>query len=165
MNRNFRNALGACIAAAALLVATPQMASAEGYGAAGCGLGSVIFGDDEGFMQVFAATTNQSFGTQVFGIISGTSNCADSGDDMASAKAYIEANREALAREAARGTGETIAALSSVAGCTDAAAVGVALQSSFDQIFPAGAQSDTDVSAAMIEQLRTNTALACGNLG
>ncbi|HAS17244.1 MAG TPA: hypothetical protein DCR39_04980 [Nitrospiraceae bacterium] len=32
--------------------------AAEGYGAAGCGLGSMIFGNETGGIQVIAATTN-----------------------------------------------------------------------------------------------------------
>src|SRR6266545_2071443 len=45
------------------------------YGLAGCGLGSMLIGSKPGIVQIFAATTNGSFGTQTFGITSGTSNC------------------------------------------------------------------------------------------
>ena len=37
------------------------------YGTAGCGLGSMAFGNQKGFIQVLAATTNGLFGTQTFG--------------------------------------------------------------------------------------------------
>ena len=36
------------------------------YGLAGCGLGSMAFGDSPGAVQIFAATTNGLFGTQTF---------------------------------------------------------------------------------------------------
>ena len=48
------------------------------YGMAGCGLGSVVISDD-GFLQVFAATTNGTSYSQSFGITSGTSNCVEKG--------------------------------------------------------------------------------------
>ncbi len=44
------------------------------YGVAGCGLGSMVFGNQEGGIQVIAATLNGT-GIQTFGITSGTSNC------------------------------------------------------------------------------------------
>ncbi len=50
-------------------------AHAAPYGEAGCGLGSMIFGDSPGFVQVLAATTNGCSGSQTFGITTGTSNC------------------------------------------------------------------------------------------
>ena len=49
-----------------------QSASAS-VGSAGCGLGSLVFTDNEWWMQVLAATVN-STGVQTFGITSGTSN-------------------------------------------------------------------------------------------
>ncbi|MFN8945903.1 MAG: DUF3015 family protein, partial [Pseudobdellovibrionaceae bacterium] len=49
--------------------------SGQGYGMAGCGLGSVVFGDKPGFIQIFAATLNSIGGNQTFGISLGTSNC------------------------------------------------------------------------------------------
>ena len=48
---------------------------AGSYGDAGCGFGSMIFGNQAGFMQVFAATTNGTSGSQTFGITTGTLNC------------------------------------------------------------------------------------------
>ena len=60
--------IGAALAFAATSHAAP-------YGAAGCGLGSVVFGAKTGFVQVFAATTNGTSGNQTSGITSGTSNC------------------------------------------------------------------------------------------
>ena len=117
------------------LVSFSGSAFAAGYGDAGCGLGSIVFGSEQGPVQVLAATTNGTFGSQTFGITSGTSNCADSGGGSASAKAFIEANRESLSKDIARGQGETIANLSVLAGCADEAAVGATLQQNFSTIF------------------------------
>jgi hypothetical protein len=148
----------------AFAMAAP-VAHADGYGTAGCGLGSILFGDDPGIIQVLAATTNGTFGNQTFGITSGTSNCTDSGGGSASAKAFIEANRETLSKDIARGQGETITNLSALAGCADEAAVGSALQENFSKIFPQASVSDEQVSQSVLETLQSNAALSCQQLG
>src|SRR5438045_3839779 len=119
------------MALAAMFIGAGTQAKAAGYGAAGCGLGSIVLGNKGGFMQVFAATTNGTFGSQTFGITSGTSNCADTGGGSASAKAFIETNRPALAKDISRGSGETIQNLSTLGGCSNPAAVGATLQKNF----------------------------------
>jgi hypothetical protein len=139
-------------------------AHADPYGTAGCGLGSLIFEDDKGLVQVLAATTNGIFWTQTFGITSGTSNCDDTAGGTTSAKAFIETNREAFAKDVARGQGETIANLSTLAGCGNAAAVGSTLQRNFTNIFPNGAVADTAVSQSVVDTLKSHPELACGNL-
>jgi Protein of unknown function (DUF3015) len=140
-------------------------ASADGYGPAGCGLGSLIFEPNSGFTQIFAATTNGTFGNQTFGISTGTSNCAGGAGGAAGAKAFVETNRVALAKDIARGQGETISSLTKLAGCRDVGAVGASLQRSFTSIFPDASVSDAQVSQSVVETLLQDTALGCGNLG
>ena len=135
------------------------------YGPAGCGLGSLIFEPNSGFTQIFAATTNTTFGTQTFGITSGTSNCENTNGGSASAKAFVETNRGALAKDIARGNGESIAALSQLAGCPDASSVGRVLQRNFTRIFPDQSAADTDVSSAVVQVLRADATLDCKSLG
>ena len=147
-----------------LLSLVASTALADGYGTAGCGLGSMIFGDEKGIVQIFAATTNGSSGNQTFGITTGTSNCNDSGGGAESAKAFIETNREAFSKDVARGQGETITNLSALAGCADAQAVGSTLQSSFESIFPTGTAADTQVSSSVIETLKSHPELSCQKL-
>jgi hypothetical protein len=134
------------------------------YGAAGCGLGSLLIGARPGFMQVFAATTNETFGSQTFGITSGTSNCASTSAGAIAAKAFIETNREAFAKDVSRGSGETIANLSTLSGCPDDKAVAQTLQRNFKGIFPSAKASNTEVSAAAIEFLKSDAQLACSRL-
>jgi len=135
------------------------------YGMAGCGLGSILFdADSGGFGQILAATTNGTFGNQTFGITSGTSNCEDTGGGSESAKAFVETNRSAFAKDVARGSGETIAGLTELAGCANQAAVGKSLQNHFNNIFPSASVSDTEVSERAIQTLRSDVALACSNL-
>lgn len=134
------------------------------YGSAGCGLGSVIIGGGIGSVQVFAATTNATFGTQTFGISSGTSNCDTEAIDE-SARIFIYGNRETLAKDISRGKGETIANLSSLAGCRDANAVGIALQKNFRTIFPSANVSTAQVGDSVLDTLKSDKSLACANLG
>lgn len=136
----------------------------RGYGPAGCGLGSLIFEPNSGFTQIFAATTNGTFGSQTFGISSGTSNCADTGGGSASAKAFAETNRTALAKDIARGQGETIESLSRLGGCGDARAVGASLQRNFDKVFPSATMSDGDVGSSVVDALRSDASLQCSSL-
>lgn len=107
-------------------------AFAGGYGDAGCGLGSVVFGNKQGFTQVFAATTNGTFGSQTFGISSGTSNCGGSGKE---ATAFIEVNKASLKNDIAKGQGETVNSLSEMYGCKSSAAFGKALQNNYSDVF------------------------------
>jgi DUF3015 family protein len=149
-------------AAAELTASTPVEAKA--YGSAGCGLGSLIFEPSNGFTQVFAATTNGTFGSQTFGITSGTSNCGGGSGGSASARAFVETNRAALAKDIARGSGETIDGLSKLAGCRESRAVGSSLQRRFDQIFADVAASDTQVGQSVLQALRSDGTLACSAL-
>src|ERR1700730_5797759 len=105
------------ICMAAVLLSAGSVWAAP-YGSAGCGLGSVLFGNQPGFVQVIAATTNDFLGNQTFGITTGTLNCGAAAT-AAGAKVFIDANREALAKDMARGSGETIVTLTSLTGCKD----------------------------------------------
>lgn len=137
-------------------------AYAQNYGAAGCGLGSLVFSPNSGqFMQVFAATTNGTFGSQTFGITTGTSNCAGSHKPLVAAKAFIQTNRETLAKDMSRGNGETIATLSKIAGCKNSKVVGNVLQTNFNKVFTSATISDVTVSDNIIKVLATDKNLSC----
>lgn len=156
------------LAAALLALAVPASAhdiAAEirgtgVYGNAGCGLGSLIFGNQPGVAQVFAATTNGILYNQTFGMTSGTSNCGP-GIFEVGALAFVEANREVLAKDVARGEGETIGALAAMAGCADARQVGAALQANFGRIFPSAEAPAGEVAKALVVTLRADPSLGC----
>ncbi len=133
------------------------------YGDAGCGLGSLAFGSQPGGIQIIAATLNGT-GMQTFAITTGTSNCGGLSGAQAT-KVFIEANREALAKDISRGSGETIGTLTSITGCNDARAVGATLQKNFTTIFPDEKVSNEKVTSAVLETLRSDSALACQNVG
>jgi len=153
------------MAALAVLLTTLAALASDKYGTAGCGLGSLAFGNQKGAIQILAATTNSLFGTQTFGITTGTSNCADTSGGSASAKAFIETNREALAKDIARGQGETVKNLATLAGCSDSAAVGAKLQKNFSSIFPDASVKSEQVSESILSALKDDKALACCKLG
>ena len=129
------------------------------YGTAGCGLGSLAFGSEPGGIQVIAATLNGT-GVQTFGITTGTSNCGP-GLLAEGTKNFVEANREALAKDASRGEGDAVGAISWINGCKDARAVGAALQRNFTHIFPSEQASNEDVTRALLETLHADDALGC----
>jgi hypothetical protein len=156
------------IALAVLLTASTTLA-ADGlkgggaYGTAGCGLGSLVFGNQPGMVQVLAATTNGTFGSQTFGITSGTSNCG-SGAFAQGTKNFVEANREVVAKDISRGSGEAIGALAVINSCADSSKVGAALQKNFASIFPTEKASDEQVTAKILETLHADPALGCGRI-
>ncbi len=88
----------------------------------GCGLGKLAWGDYKGQKeiapQVMMATTNGTFGSQTFGISSGTSGCTNDGKIMGDSKTvmFAELNFNDLSQEMAQGQGEHLASLASLMG-------------------------------------------------
>lgn len=105
-------------------------AQTEQVGAAGCGLGSVIWGKES---QVLAATSNMT-GTQTLGILFGTSNCAPKSKKAAVIE-FVQTNQIALSNDASRGSGETVKALSEILGCSNSQALGTVLKENYADIF------------------------------
>lgn len=104
---------------AVILGAFGSAAMAAGYGAAGCGLGSLVFQENNP-TQILAATTNGTFGSQTFGMTFGTSNCNNEGlVKLGMAReSFIEANYKDLSRDAAKGAGEYVTSLAKLYGYT-----------------------------------------------
>ncbi|MFZ4714673.1 MAG: DUF3015 family protein [Bacteriovoracaceae bacterium] len=143
-------------------LSTLSVSAFAGYGAAGCGLGSLVFQDKGAVQQVLAATTNGTSGSQTFGITTGTSNC-DSPNGMKSSKieSFVEANMVAVNNDIAKGSGDTIASISNVYGCNDSKKVGATLQKNYKSIFPSNAASAKDVSANLESVMRADLASTC----
>ena len=87
----------------------------------GCGLGKLAWSDYAGQKQiapqVFMATTNGTFGSQTFGISSGTSGCTNDGLIMKNKHMNLTTGAfESLKQEMAQGQGEHLTALATLLG-------------------------------------------------
>jgi hypothetical protein len=89
----------------------------------GCGLGKLAWAETKVSKnniapQVMMATTNGTFGSQTFGISSGTSGCTNDGQVWASEKVNVFAaiNFDNLSQEMAQGQGEHLASLATLMG-------------------------------------------------
>lgn len=118
--------------------------SGQGYGMAGCGLGSIVFGDKPGMVQIIAATTNGIYGNQTFAITSGTSNCGESGR-TAQVEQFIDVNKVALEKEVVRGQGETLSSLSNLMGCQNSDFT-TQMSKNYSRGFPNGQTSSSDLN-------------------
>lgn len=128
-----------------LVISASSMAAR--YGAAGCGLGSLVFENDQTWWkQVLAGTTNAT-GMQSIAITIGTSNCdAPTPLKVGQAQAFVEANKVALANDIARGNGETIVGLSKVYGCSNAENFGRDLKSKYSSIFTSSQSKSSEIT-------------------
>src|SRR5436309_7634649 len=88
----------------------------------GCGLGKLAWMDFKNQKnigpQVLMATTNGTFGSQTFGISTGTSGCTNDGKVWAEHKVtmFASINFEDLSQEMAQGRGEHLASLATLMG-------------------------------------------------
>jgi len=89
----------------------------------GCGWGTMLWEGQEGVPQkVLGATTNGSFGSQTFGISSGTAGCKREGiiKVEAQTRMFAAANVDRLARDMAMGQGESLDTLAHLMGIDSA---------------------------------------------
>ena len=87
----------------------------------GCGLGKLAWSDygsqKQIAPQVFMATTNGTFGSQTFGISSGTSGCTNDGVIMKNKHVNLASGAfDSLKQEMAQGQGEHLASLAVLLG-------------------------------------------------
>ncbi len=135
------------------------------YGMAGCGLGSILFGPvNDPFPQVLAATTNTTFGTQTFGITSGTSNCLSGGVVRAEREqaAFAELNFRDLKRDMAAGGGEYLRSFAVLLGCEESAKPSFykMTQERFETIVPSENTAPIDLVVATKAEVKAHPDLA-----
>src|SRR5579871_3027116 len=99
------------IALGVLASMLPTLAIARGnHPMAGCGLGYLLLSNEgnDKVKQVLGSTTNGTFGSQTFGISSGTSGCTEDGAvKLARAtEVFAEVNLSSLRQDIAAGHGE-----------------------------------------------------------
>ena len=127
-------------------LASMHMAHAD---STGCDLGTTVWAGKSGLgPQILAVTTNGTSGNQTFGITSGTLGC-DSNEQIASAEVrqLAAANIDNLAKDMARGEGETLASLAAAmkVDAGDQPLLFATLKSNFTRIFPTDSVSVDDV--------------------
>lgn len=136
------------------LVSSSGSAFAAGYGDAGCGLGSLAFGSEQGAVQVLAATLNGT-GIQTFGITTGTSNCNPAGLVKLDKEReeFAQSNYSTLVKEMAMGEGENLDTLASLYGCSEESHTefGSLTQENFGSIV----KSDSTTSQEMLSSLKS----------
>ncbi len=109
------------LVALAGLLAAP---SAFAGNSAGCGLGHLLWQGQTGMVpNVLGATTNGSFGSNTFGVTTGTSGCNanDSVYNQQQQEQFVSVNYEKLSAEMAQGHGQYVSALAELMGCNAAA--------------------------------------------
>lgn len=134
----------------------------------GCGLGKLAWGDYKGQKniapQVLMATTNGTFGSQTFGISTGTSGCTNDGKVMGEHKTtmFASLNLEALSAEMAQGQGEHLASLASLMGVPEEhqAAFFAMTQERYTSLIKAGETSPVALVKALNDAIAGHPVLA-----
>lgn len=129
-------------------------AGGQGYGIAGCGLGSLVFGATPGYIQIVSVTLNATSGNQTFAITTGTLNC-DIPQMGFQAANFIERNHESVSTELARGQGETVASLAYLLKCSDAELFGAKMRENYGNILESGI-STLETTRRMLKTIDTN---------
>ena len=155
--------LALCGTLLGVMLLAASAAHAQGYGMAGCGLGSMVFKDNSG-TQILAATTNGTFANQTFAITSGTSNCASGGIIKAQREqaAFAEVNFQDLKRNMATGGGEFLTSFASLLGCEDTAKPALAkmTQAKYESILPTEKTTAMEMLSGVKSQIKADPALA-----
>ena len=142
---------GALFAASICISAPAEAIDSTG----GCGLGSMAWRGQSGIIpQVLAITTNNSFGTNTFGITLGTSGCDPNGRVTGGTGkmvlAVIENNMEQFAMDASAGKGETIDTIAGILN-VDSEKLGASAQQNFAYLFTDENVEAVDLALKMME--------------
>ena len=153
------------LAVAALAVTLPLSNVVMADADIGCGLGTMVFDGKSGkVFKILGATTNGTSGNQTFGITFGTLGCDGNGTISSSEKLalFIDGNMDNLARDIAKGEGETLATLSEVWGvpASDKAAFNELAQENFAEVFKSENVTSEEVFANLNTLVASDAALA-----
>jgi hypothetical protein len=129
--------------------------NANAYDSTGCGLGSMAWRGQSGIVpQVLAVTTNNIFGTQTFGISTGTSGCDPNGRVTGGTGrmllAFLENNMEQFALDVSVGQGETLATVAGILNA-DEASLSIKLKDNFDMLFASSDVDAVDLTLAVLK--------------
>jgi hypothetical protein len=151
-----------------MLAAVTLLTSAARAGSqndAGCGLGAQLFKDNRPVDQVLAATTNGTFGTQTFGITTGTLGCT-SGGVLKSSKereVFTATNFRVLEQELAAGSGQYEASLAALSGCK-AEPFSAFAKERYEKLLPSEKTTSRELLRNLDKEISSDPAMAkaCG---
>jgi hypothetical protein len=154
------------IALSILASMLPTLAMARGnHPMAGCGLGYLLLSnkDNDKVTQVLGATTNGTFGTQTFGISSGTSGCTEDGAVKVAraTEVFADVNLDSIRQEMAAGQGEYVNTLASLLGASEATRPQMVrfFQSEYQTLFPTAQTSSDEMLKTLSEKLAAHPEL------
>lgn len=131
----------------------------------GCGWGSKVFAGQRGLVpNTLAATSNGSYGTNTFGMTSGTSGCSSDGVVNSNWKTamFIDGNKSKLAIDMSKGSGESLDSLAQLIGIADADKVAFyrVTKENFAKIFVGEQASSEQIALGLKQVLAADSTLA-----
>lgn len=152
----------------ALIPVSSALADMANSTGPGCGLGKLAWAGTKGnnkiAHQTLAATTNGTFGTQTFGITSGTSGCTSDGFVMDDHKVSVFAsvNFENLKQDMAQGRGEHLSSLAWLMGvpAERQGAFFTLTQEKHAVLFTSEATTSTEMLIALNQELSAHPVLS-----
>ena len=155
---------------AAVLILMPVAAALAAHPdtGPGCGLGKLAWAEYKNQKniapQVLMATTNGTFGSQTFGISTGTSGCTNDGTIMGQHKVtmFASMNFENVSQEMAQGQGEHLASLAALLGvpAEHQAEFFALTQEKYKALIASGDTSPAAMLKALHEAMATHPVLA-----
>ena len=159
---------GLAVAVTGLMVHGGMISSVWADDGAGCGLGKLAWQDyphkKNIAPQVMMATTNGTFGSQTFGISSGTSGCTNDGHILTEHKVNVFAsiNFENLSQEMAQGHGEHLTSLATLMGvpAEQQPEFFAMTQAQYQSLVKSGSAAPAATIAALYDALEKNPSFA-----
>ena len=152
-------------ALAGILFSVPAVYAVGNHPMAGCGLAYMLFAKDNNSKgtQILAGTTNGIYGTQTFGITSGTSGCTEDGALAFNkeVEVYASINLTNLSEEMAKGEGEYVIAFTSLLGASDETRPAMLkfFQVNYTKFFPSEETNSIEMLDVLREELSAHPEL------
>lgn len=148
----------------AAMIAVMPMAAMAADASGSCGVGSKVFAGQKGIApQVLAMTTNGTF-FQTVAVTAGTSGCTQDGVVASNWKTamYIDGNKDKLAMDMSKGSGESLDSLAHLLGVKDAdkAAFSRVTKENFARIFMGEQTTAEQIALGLKQVLSADSTLA-----
>lgn len=143
----------------ALILAPSALFAKNNHPMAGCGLVYQLGVRDNSSkgLQTLSATFNGFYGTQTFGITSGTSGCTEEGllAKNEEVRTFVEVNIEHLRYDIAKGDGAYISALGALMGVSAEKMPTLMsfLHTEYSQLFPTDTTTSSEFFASLVKSM------------